>query len=317
MRASLKALLLGARNLAVLLTPARAETKLTIMVFQGLQNLPLFAAQTQGFFAKRGLASGHQDCADLGRDCATASPKGAIRSCTARSTMRSRWRKSPRPTSRSCAAATTAGWSSSCSPTSVRSTDLRGKTVIVDAPNTAYALQLYDILARSGLKKGDYEVKVGRGDVPPGPSDPRRQDDLPPRCSTRRSRSRREGRAEEPWLGGEDHWPVSGERRLRDARMGAAERRHAGEVSAGLRGRRALVAQSGEQGRGGAAADGQPQARRRTWRRSPIRSRPMRRRASTRTRRSTSKVSATCSSCAQRISARGAATRPIPPSTST
>ena len=39
--------------------------------------------------------------------------------------------------------------------------DLRGKTVIVDAPNTAYALQLYDDAgARSGLKKGDYEVKV-------------------------------------------------------------------------------------------------------------------------------------------------------------
>jgi ABC-type nitrate/sulfonate/bicarbonate transport system substrate-binding protein len=38
--------------------------------------------------------------------------------------------------------------------------DLRGKTVIVDAPNTAYALQLYDMLAQAGLKKGDYEVKV-------------------------------------------------------------------------------------------------------------------------------------------------------------
>ena len=28
--------------------------------------------------------------------------------------------------------------------------DLRGKTVIVDAPNTAYALQLYELLARTG-----------------------------------------------------------------------------------------------------------------------------------------------------------------------
>ena len=32
--------------------------------------------------------------------------------------------------------------------------------MIVDAPNTAYALQLYDMLAQNGLKKGDYEVKV-------------------------------------------------------------------------------------------------------------------------------------------------------------
>jgi ABC-type nitrate/sulfonate/bicarbonate transport system substrate-binding protein len=38
--------------------------------------------------------------------------------------------------------------------------DLRGKTVIVDAPNTAYAFQLYEMLAQNGLKKGDYAVKV-------------------------------------------------------------------------------------------------------------------------------------------------------------
>jgi NitT/TauT family transport system substrate-binding protein len=38
--------------------------------------------------------------------------------------------------------------------------DLRGKTVIVDAPNTAYALQLKKILLVNGLKPGkDYEVK--------------------------------------------------------------------------------------------------------------------------------------------------------------
>jgi ABC-type nitrate/sulfonate/bicarbonate transport system substrate-binding protein len=38
--------------------------------------------------------------------------------------------------------------------------DLRGKTVIVDAPNTAYALQLRKILLRHGLKAGqDYTLK--------------------------------------------------------------------------------------------------------------------------------------------------------------
>jgi len=38
--------------------------------------------------------------------------------------------------------------------------DLRGKTVIVDAPNTAYALQLKKILLVRGLKVGtDYEMK--------------------------------------------------------------------------------------------------------------------------------------------------------------
>ena len=38
------------------LAPAGAETQLTVMVFQGVQNLPLFAAQEKGFFARRGLA---------------------------------------------------------------------------------------------------------------------------------------------------------------------------------------------------------------------------------------------------------------------
>src|SRR5262245_64590272 len=33
--------------------------------------------------------------------------------------------------------------------------DLRGRTLVVDAPNTAYALQLKKILAQHGLKEGD------------------------------------------------------------------------------------------------------------------------------------------------------------------
>jgi len=36
--------------------------------------------------------------------------------------------------------------------------DLRGQTVLVDAPNTAYALQLKKILLISGLKAGDYVI---------------------------------------------------------------------------------------------------------------------------------------------------------------
>jgi len=39
--------------------------------------------------------------------------------------------------------------------------DLRGKTLIVDAPNTAYALQMKKILLLSGLQAGkDYEMKA-------------------------------------------------------------------------------------------------------------------------------------------------------------
>jgi ABC-type nitrate/sulfonate/bicarbonate transport system substrate-binding protein len=42
--------------------------------------------------------------------------------------------------------------------------DLRGRILVVDAVNTAYALQLKKILAQHGLKEGDYTIKpVGAG----------------------------------------------------------------------------------------------------------------------------------------------------------
>ena len=41
--------------------------------------------------------------------------------------------------------------------------DLRGRTVAVDAPNTAYALLLYKALKAAGLNKGDYSVNAVGG----------------------------------------------------------------------------------------------------------------------------------------------------------
>src|SRR5882757_2334822 len=41
--------------------------------------------------------------------------------------------------------------------------DIKGKTVAVDAVNTAYAFQLYEMLRQKGLNKGDYEVKAVGG----------------------------------------------------------------------------------------------------------------------------------------------------------
>ncbi len=38
--------------------------------------------------------------------------------------------------------------------------DLRGKTLVVDAPNTAFALLAYKMLQEKGLKKGDYQVRA-------------------------------------------------------------------------------------------------------------------------------------------------------------
>ena len=161
MRVTLKAFLFGAA-LAVSIAAAKAQTQptqLTIMVFQGVQNLPLFAAQTKGFFGKRnleveikiaptsdemrnGLAEGRYQIVHGAIDNAVAMAEVAKADIAV-------------------VIGGDNGWNQLIVQPGVGSiADLRGKTVIVDAPNTAYALQLYDMLAQAGLKKGDYEVKV-------------------------------------------------------------------------------------------------------------------------------------------------------------
>ena len=157
MRVAFKALLLGAA-LAVLLTPARAETKLTIMVFQGLQNLPFFAAEKKGFFAKR----------DLAIDIKIAPNSGEMRNGLAEG----RYQIVHGAIDNAIAMAEDAkadiaivsggdnGWNQLIVQPDIGSVaDLRGKTVIVDSPRTAYAVQMYALLAHHGLQKGDYTVK--------------------------------------------------------------------------------------------------------------------------------------------------------------
>ena len=138
---------------------ARAEdTKLTIMVFQGLQNLPLLAAQSKGFFAKRGLSV----------DIKIAPGSDELRNGLAEG----RYQIVHTAVDNALAMADVAnkdiaviiGGDNSFNHLIVQPdiksyAELRGKTVLVDAPNTAYALQLYEILRLNGLNKGDYTVK--------------------------------------------------------------------------------------------------------------------------------------------------------------
>jgi ABC-type nitrate/sulfonate/bicarbonate transport system substrate-binding protein len=154
-----RALLAGCVAATWLGSAASAQTKLTVMVFQGVQNLPLFAAQSKGFFAKRGLEV----------DIKIAPTSDELRNGLAEG----RYQIVHGAVDNAVAMAEVAkadiavviggdnGWNQLVVQAGIRSVaDLRGKTVIVDAPNTAYALQLYDMLAQAGLKKGDYEVKV-------------------------------------------------------------------------------------------------------------------------------------------------------------
>ena len=134
------------------------DTKLTVIVFPGVQNLPMFAAQAKGFFAKRGLAvdlkftpnsdelrnglaEGRYQIAHSAVDNAFAlKDKANVDIAVVFGGDDSFNRLIVQPEINSLA-------------------DIKGKTVAVDAVNTAYAFQLYEMLRQKGINKGDYEVK--------------------------------------------------------------------------------------------------------------------------------------------------------------
>jgi ABC-type nitrate/sulfonate/bicarbonate transport system substrate-binding protein len=145
--------------LAPLPRDARAEdAKLTVIVFPGVQNLPIFAAQAKGFYAKRGinvdlkftpnsdelrngLAEGRYQIAHSAVDNAFAlKDKANVDIAVVSGGDNSFNHLMVQPEIQSLA-------------------DIKGKTVAVDAVNTAYAFQLYEMLRQKGLNKGDYEVK--------------------------------------------------------------------------------------------------------------------------------------------------------------
>lgn len=136
-------------------------TNLKVMVFPGLANLPLFVGQSQGLFARRGLnveilntpnsdvlrdglAKGDHQLVVAGVDNAVAMKEdghdigiliggdSAFNSLFVKPEIRS--------------------WA-----------DLRGKTLIVDSPRTAYAIAGYRMLELNGLPRGSYEVKPTGG----------------------------------------------------------------------------------------------------------------------------------------------------------
>jgi ABC-type nitrate/sulfonate/bicarbonate transport system substrate-binding protein len=137
---------------------ASAATKLALMVFPGMPNLPLFAADANGSFAKRdlaveikyapnsdelrhGLAEGRFQIVHSAADNAVAMVEMA-----------------------KLDVAIVIGGDDSfnhlfVTPDVKSYADIKGKPVLVDAPNTAYAFQLYAMLKQQGLGKGDYIVK--------------------------------------------------------------------------------------------------------------------------------------------------------------
>ena len=145
--------------LVLLSVPAFGQTPLRVKMFPGAQALPVMAAASQGIFERHGLkvevlftvnsqeqrdglAAGDFQIAQAAVDNAVAMVELA----------------------RHDVVIVTGGDSSMnelfVQPDVASYADLKGHTLLVDAPNTAYALQLKKILLMNGLKEGaDYQVR--------------------------------------------------------------------------------------------------------------------------------------------------------------
>jgi ABC-type nitrate/sulfonate/bicarbonate transport system substrate-binding protein len=141
---------------------AAAQTPLKVIVFPTLANLAQYAALSQGYYSKRGLA------VEL-----IATPNSDE---TREGLAQGRYQIAHGGVDNAVAQAETDkvdlfifiggnnGFNSLIVQPEIRSyDDLRGKTMAVDSPVTAFAILMYKMLDVKGLKRGDYTVKAVGG----------------------------------------------------------------------------------------------------------------------------------------------------------
>ncbi len=142
---------------------ARAEeTKVSVIVFPGVQDLPMFAAQAKGFYAKRGLS------VDIKFTVNSDELRGGLaegKYQIAHSAIDNAFALKDKA---NADVAVVLGGDNSFNhllvqPDITSLAEVKGKTVAVDAINTAYAFQLYEMLKQKGVNKGDYEIKLAGG----------------------------------------------------------------------------------------------------------------------------------------------------------
>ena len=142
---------------------AQAQTALKVKVFPGAQALPLIAASSQGIFERHGLKVEllfTQNSVELRDDLANGNVQVVHAAVDNAVAMVERAKKD---------VVIVTGGDSSMNELfvlpEVRSVaDLKGGILLVDAPNTAYALQAKKILLMNGLKQGaDYSLKEAGG----------------------------------------------------------------------------------------------------------------------------------------------------------
>jgi ABC-type nitrate/sulfonate/bicarbonate transport system substrate-binding protein len=145
--------------LLVLFGTAQAQTPIKVKVFPGAQALALIAGTSQGLFEKHGLTVEvlfTQNSVELRDDLAAGRVQVAHSAVDNAVAMVERAKSD---------VVIVSGGDSSMNEffvqPEVRSfTDLKGRILAVDAPNTAYALQAKKILLMNGLKEGaDYSLK--------------------------------------------------------------------------------------------------------------------------------------------------------------
>ena len=141
---------------------AQGTTALKVMSFPGLSNYPVFAAEHKQLFAKHGLAVDlvYTPSSQVQRDAL------ANNDCQIAHTAADNAVAMVELAHRDAIIVTggDSGFNRIVAQPEIKSlADLRGKTVVVDAPNTAYALLLYKALKTAGLDKGGYAVNAVGG----------------------------------------------------------------------------------------------------------------------------------------------------------
>jgi ABC-type nitrate/sulfonate/bicarbonate transport system substrate-binding protein len=136
---------------------AQDPKSVKVMSFPGLSNYPIFAAQHKGLYAKYGIA------VDLiyTPNSETQRDKLAKNDCQIIHTAADNAVAMVEAAKQDAIIVTGGdnGFNRIIAQAEINSlSDLRGKTVVVDAPDTAYALLLYKALKDAGLNKGDYFV---------------------------------------------------------------------------------------------------------------------------------------------------------------
>ena len=141
---------------------AQSSSSIKVMSFPGLSNYPIFSAQHKGLFAKHAIAVNllYSPNSTVQRDGLAKNDHQIIHTAADNTVAMVELAKAD-------AIIVTGGdngFNRIISQPEIGSlSDLRGKTVVVDAPNTAYALLLYKALKDAGLNKGDYSVNAAGG----------------------------------------------------------------------------------------------------------------------------------------------------------